>query len=82
MAELHLEPAEAALPTAALDRFSSLHDWRRQIADLYAGIRAMPADQGWAHWRRTRDRLFREHPQSPLAPARKAPVPRHRLLRL
>jgi uncharacterized protein (DUF1684 family) len=71
MAELQLRPAEAALPTAALDRFSSLHDWRRQIADLYAGIRAMPADQAWAHWRRTRDRLFREHPQSPLAPARK-----------
>ena len=55
-----------------LDRFSSLHDWRRQVADLYAAVRAMPGAQGWQHWRSVRDRLFREHPQSPLASARRA----------
>jgi hypothetical protein len=56
-----------------LDRFSSLHDWRRQVADLYAAVRAMPAGQGWQHWRSVRDRLFREHPQSPLAESKEAP---------
>lgn len=44
-----------------------LMDWRRRIADLYAEVRttADPA-AGWRLWRRERDRLFREHPQSPL----------------
>jgi uncharacterized protein (DUF1684 family) len=55
-----------------LDRFSSLHDWRRQVADVYAAVRAMPGVQGWQHWRSVRDRLFREHPQSPLAQSRRA----------
>lgn len=62
-------------PTTAriemLEKFSSLHDWRRQVADLYAAVRAMPEREGWAHWRNVRDRLFREHPQSP-APSRQA----------
>lgn len=56
----------------AFERYVSLCGWRREIADLYAAIRAMPARQGWAHWRGVRDRLFREHSQSPLAAARKA----------
>ncbi len=55
-----------------LERFSSLHDWRRQVADLYAAIRAMPGEEGWEHWRSVRDRLFREHPQSPLSTTRRA----------
>ncbi len=45
----------------------SLLDWRRQISDLYALIRATddkPA--AWKRWRETRARLFREHPQSPV----------------
>jgi uncharacterized protein len=54
-----------------LDRFSSLHDWRRQVADLYAAVRAMPGVEGWQYWRSVRDRLFREHPQSPLAQSRR-----------
>ena len=51
---------------------ASLWDWRRQVADLYAAIRAEPdAEAAWHHWRRTRDRLFRDHDQSPLdSPAR------------
>lgn len=57
---------------AQLARYASLHDWRLQIADLYAAIRAMPPIEGFAHWRRVRDRLFREHPQSPLSQARRA----------
>ncbi len=55
-----------------LERFSSLHDWRRQVADLSAAIRALPGAEGWLHWRSVRDRLFREHPQSPLSAARRA----------
>ncbi|SFJ07962.1 hypothetical protein SAMN05216304_104352 [Bosea sp. OK403] len=56
-------------PTASVadfTRFSTLQDWRRQIADLYAEVRALPPQDGWQRWRAARDRLFREHPQSPL----------------
>ena len=47
----------------------SLADWRRRIAELYAEVRAMaPTDPAiaLAHWRAVRERLFREHPQSPV----------------
>lgn len=60
---------------AALAKFestSSLQDWRRQVADLYAAVRAMSPEAGWRHWRGVRDRLFREHAQSPLATTRKS----------
>ena len=45
----------------------SLLDWRRQVHDLYAAVRA-DADPAAAHelWRTTRDRLFATHDQSPL----------------
>jgi len=45
----------------------SLVDWRRQVNEMYAAVRADP-DHETAHarWRQTRDRLFREHPQTPL----------------
>jgi uncharacterized protein (DUF1684 family) len=44
-----------------------LVDWRRRVAALYAQVRA-EASPATAHalWRAGRDRLFREHPQSPL----------------
>lgn len=47
-----------------------LASWRRSVAELYAAVRA-DADPRRAHgrWRTGRDRLFREHPSSPLAPA-------------
>lgn len=47
----------------------SLADWRRRIATLYADVRAMSeADPAVAlgHWRAVRERLYREHPQSPV----------------
>ena len=44
----------------------ALWDWRRRVADLYAGIRALDPETGWAGWRQGRDDLFRTHPQSPL----------------
>ncbi len=52
-----------------------LADWRRRVAALYAEVRAMAvADPALAlgHWRAGRDRLYREHPQSPVPPAARA----------
>ncbi len=46
-----------------------LADWRRQVATLYAEVRGMAAtdpDIALAHWRAVRERLYREHPQSPV----------------
>ena len=46
----------------------TLVDWRRQVSDLYAAVSAdADPESGHARWRAGRDRLFREHPQSPLA---------------
>ena len=45
----------------------SLWDWRRRVADLYCAIRAEPEPHAaWEYWRRTRDELYRDHPQTPL----------------
>ncbi|HEV8281074.1 MAG TPA: DUF1684 domain-containing protein [Candidatus Limnocylindrales bacterium] len=47
----------------------TLADWRRRVAALYVEVRAMAATDpavALAHWRVTREWLFREHPQSPL----------------
>jgi uncharacterized protein len=48
-------------------------DWRRQVFALYASVRAS-TDLYAAHdlWRRERDRLFAEHPSTPLLPADRA----------
>lgn len=48
-----------------------LADWRRRIATLYAEVRALALDDpevAHVHWRDVRERLFREHPQSPIPP--------------
>jgi len=50
-----------------------LADWRREVFALYARVRASGDPQAaWALWRQTRDRLFSEHPQSPLDAAGRA----------
>jgi uncharacterized protein (DUF1684 family) len=52
-----------------------LADWRRQVADLYARVRSVAAhdpEGAWEDWRGTRERLFREHPQSPVPAAARA----------
>jgi uncharacterized protein (DUF1684 family) len=53
-----------------------LLDWKRQVFALYAEIRSRD-DPGaaWELWRTTRDRLLREHPQSPLDAGRRAGFP-------
>ena len=46
-----------------------LADWRRRISDLYAEVRQLSAtdiEAALELWRGTRERLFREHPQSPV----------------
>ena len=50
-----------------------LLEWRRTIAELYAGVRANPdPEAAWSEWRATRDRLFAGHPQSPIPAAERA----------
>lgn len=52
-----------------------LADWRRRVADLYAEVRRLSAtdiDAALDLWRTTRERLYREHPQSPVPAAKRA----------
>jgi uncharacterized protein (DUF1684 family) len=49
-----------------------LADWRRQVSELYAAIRANPDPKAaWLHWQQERDRLYRTHPQSPITAGRR-----------
>lgn len=53
-----------------------LLDWKRQVFALYEQVRASSdPPSAWELWRETRDRLFREHPQSPLPTERRADSP-------
>jgi uncharacterized protein (DUF1684 family) len=64
----------AKLPAANLrSNATSLLDWRRQVAALYAQVRASadPAD-GHQIWQSGRNRLLGTHPESPLPAARRA----------
>lgn len=57
------------------DDYITLLDWRRRVADMYSALRGkLQTDAPGAHalWRRTRDDLFRTHPQSPLPPAERS----------
>ncbi len=50
-----------------------LTDWRRQVGELYARVRALGASvDGWQAWRDRKQRLYREHPQSPVPQGRRA----------
>ena len=58
----------AVSATASVERLS-LADWRRQIAELYVRVRATSVtdpEAAWRDWAATRERLFREHVQSPV----------------
>lgn len=53
----------------ALEGLLTLADWRRRVAALYVEVRAMSASDpaiALGHWRAVRERLYREHPQSPV----------------
>jgi uncharacterized protein (DUF1684 family) len=46
-----------------------LADWRRRMANLYSEVRQVARSDPNAaleHWRRTREHLFKSHPQSPV----------------
>lgn len=46
-----------------------LTDWRRRVGELYAQVRELGAgEEAWALWREGKQRLYREHPQSPVPP--------------
>ena len=67
-------PAEAD-PERSVEATLELADWRRRISDLYAEVRVLAATDVEAAlelWRTTRERLFREHPQSPVPANRRA----------
>ena len=55
-----------------IDERLELADWRRQVSELYAAVRAESDPvSAWTHWRTVRDRLFRSHPQSPVPAAQR-----------
>lgn len=52
-----------------MNDFLLLADWRRHVNDMYRDVRSAPAAGrriAWQDWRARRNRLFAEHPQSPL----------------
>jgi uncharacterized protein (DUF1684 family) len=56
----------------------TLLDWRRQVATLYAGVRAearADPEGALARFRTARDRLFAEHPDSPLPADKRTAFP-------
>src|SRR5258708_4537723 len=47
--------------------YFELLDWRRRVAELFAELRQRPPDAETLAWfRQQKDRLFKEHPQSPI----------------
>jgi len=58
------------------DEALDLLDWKRRVFAFYEQVRASSDPRfAWELWRETRDRLFREHPQSPLAAERRPDFP-------
>jgi uncharacterized protein (DUF1684 family) len=50
-----------------LEEALALLDWKRRVFALYADARTDPLPRrSWHRWITERDRLFREHPQTPL----------------
>lgn len=67
------------MPPLSAAETLELLDYRRRVAELYQDVRAAaPGREPWERWRRTRDELFQQHPQSPYddtARATLAPLP-------
>jgi hypothetical protein len=58
------------------DEALDLLDWKRQVFALYEQVRASSdPSSAWELWHEARDRLLREHPQSPLPAERRADFP-------
>jgi hypothetical protein len=57
-----------------------LADWRRRVSRLYADVRFLYPDDpvaAWQLWRTEREKLYREHPQSPVPLAERASFRAH-----
>jgi uncharacterized protein len=71
--------AEGPQPAREEPSELALAEWRREVFDIYREVRLdRDPEQAHARWRERRDRLFREHSESPLAvddPMRKTGVP-------
>ena len=51
----------------AATAYLELLDWRRRVSELFAELRRKPVDAETLDWfRRQKDELFRDHPQSPI----------------
>jgi len=71
VSERPASPSGASDPPA-IDARLELADWRRQVSELYAAVRASDDPRmAWDLWKRERDRLYRSHPQSPIPPERR-----------
>ncbi len=60
---------------SAPDNPFTLADWRHTVAEHYAAVRALSGTDGptaSTQFRAARERLFREHPDSPIEPERRA----------
>ena len=69
---MNAETSAGLQPSRAAERLSLL-DWKHRVFDLYRDVRnAQSPEEGWRRWRDGRDVLFRDHPQSPLAPDARA----------
>jgi uncharacterized protein (DUF1684 family) len=56
----------------------TLADWRHTVAEHYVAVRALSGSDGpaaWTQFRAARERLFRDHPDSPITPERRAAWP-------
>jgi hypothetical protein len=71
--------ADGARPAREQLTELALAEWRREVFDIYREVRLdRNPERAHARWRERRDRLFREHSQSPLAvddPLRETGVP-------
>ena len=55
------------MTAVSVDARLQLLDWRRRVAELYEQVRGeRDPELAWHRWRAARERLFLEHPQSPL----------------
>jgi len=60
-------PPLDTFPPTDMSQTLELLDYRRQVAAQYAAVRAGGAGVAtWQTWRDDRDRIFRNHPQSPI----------------
>ncbi len=51
---------------SGLSQTLDLWDYRRRVHDIYRRVRESEGKEVWQEWRRARDALFSEHPQSPI----------------